>query len=698
VKSNFLSGVTGISPLRFYGQGDLLFGPLSPLDQQKRLFFNRAGKTIQNLQSQLNAQPHNSALFLQLLRELNRNKDYAKVRSLVESGRYPLSDDQVVSEYLKAAAKLNVLDQINVKELLRVQAASGFMGHIPQQQQPLQYTYPNVDYSNQLGGGFSNPHNNNSNGGYQQHQQQQSSNAPPPIPIIPRININPDEPLTVRIHQSRIYAWVQGLGTLAFLALGVTALYLLFARNEEQEKKGSSNNAFPISPAHSQVKNLNVKFKDVKGCDEVKEELIEVVEFLKNPNKFTQLGAKLPKGVLLSGPPGTGKTLLARAIAGEAGVSFLYCSGSSFDELYVGVGPRRVRALFEDAKKQAPCIIFIDEIDAVGVKRSKFSMSYSKESTLNQLLTEMDGFNQTSGIVVIGATNFPEALDSALTRPGRFDKIVTVPLPDLKGRKDIIDLYLNKTVPGPDVDSKTLARGTIGFSGAELANLINIAAIKASMQNKAHIDMRVLEEAKDDVLMGIKRTTEQTFEDRRLTAYHEGGHALVALHTQGARPLHKATIISRGGSLGVTVSLPERDEVSMTRKQMLAALAVSMGGRAAEELMFGEEEVTSGASSDIRKATDLATSMVTKWGMSEKVGKVYHSMSAESSRMSQAEMNLIDSEVKDLLEERYQYAKHILKTHEEELHLLADALLKYETLSGDEIKTVIRGKRLERDL
>jgi ATP-dependent metalloprotease FtsH len=483
--------------------------------------------------------------------------------------------------------------------------------------------------------------------------------------------------------------------------MGVLGVFAYLVMNTKQEeKKGSGGSSFPISPAHSQVKNVNVRFTDVKGCDEVKQELVEVVEYLKNPSKFTQLGARLPKGILLSGPPGTGKTLLARAIAGEAGVSFLYCSGSSFDELFVGVGPKRVRTLFEDAKKQAPCIIFIDEIDAVGVKRSKFSMSVSKESTLNQLLTEMDGFNQTSGIIVVGATNLPESLDSALTRPGRFDKMIHVPLPDVKGRKDIIELYLKKTVPGPDVDSKILARGTPGFSGAELANLINLAAIKATVQNKPHIDMRTLEEARDDVIVGIKRVQEQREEDRRLTAYHEGGHALVSLLTDGSRPLHKATIIGRGSALGITWSLGG-DEVSRTKKETMAAIAQAMGGRAAEELIFGEEEVTTGASSDIMSATRLATAMVTQWGMSDRVGKVYYDISNGPSgglKISDEEMNVISSEIKDIIDERYLYAKKMLKDNEDALHRIAEGLLKYETLTGEEIRRLAQGRSIDRDL
>jgi ATP-dependent metalloprotease len=671
----FFGAFTAAYPLTFYSQGDNLFASSSWISLQKRLFWKK-GSPVQHLENQLNSQPDNTVLFLHLLRELNRLGQEARVKSLVESGRYSLSDDQILTEYLKAAAKLNALDQISVKELINAQARSSSFFQ--------QHGIPNPSFQNSSW-------NNNYSGGNQQYY----SNSSPLVS--PSVKFTQDgQPLEVKIQRGKM----ETFGTWLYLALSLGLLGLLvytwnFPQARDEKKQASSN--FPISPAHSQVKNINVRFADVKGCDEVKQELVEVVEYLKNPSKFTQLGAKLPKGILLSGPPGTGKTLLARAIAGEAGVNFLYCSGSSFDELFVGVGPRRVRTLFEDAKKQAPCIIFIDEVDSVGARRSKMSLTASKESTLNQLLTEMDGFNPTSGIIVIGATNFPEALDSALIRPGRFDKIIHVPLPDLKGRKDIIDLYLKKTIPGPDVDSKVLARGTPGFSGAELANLINIAAIKATIQNKPHIDMHVLEEAKDDVLMGIKRTFEQTEEDRRLTAYHEGGHALVALHAEGAKPLHKATIISRGGALGVTVQLPERDEVSASRKQMLARLAVCMGGRAAEELIFGESEVTSGASSDLKSATALATQMIAHWGMSDKIGKVYHTLS-ENSPLSQDEMKIINDEIRGLLDERYHFARDILKNHEDELHRIADALMKYESLTGEEIRMVASGKRLNRDL
>jgi len=663
---------------------------------QKRYFWNKA-KQIQDLQAQLNIQPTNTALFARLLRQLNTHNEPLKVKALVESGRYSLNDQQIIREYFKAIERLNCWHQINVAEFLK--AVQTPIQPLPQTY-PVEWGIPPAQHQQSYGtiGNIPPPHQQNSynnNNHNQNNNNNGNSNVPPGSP---HPQFQSQTPLEVRIHQTRSELAFRGLS--ALLSLGVLGLlvFILWNVMEDEDRNNKSNSPFSIPPAHSKVKSISVRFTDVKGCDEVKQELVEVVEYLKNPGKFTQLGAKLPKGVLLSGPPGTGKTLLARAIAGEAGVSFLYCSGSGFDEVFIGVGPKRVRTLFEDAKKQAPCIIFIDEIDSVGGKRSALSLSHSKESTLNQLLTEMDGFNSTSGVIVIGATNFPESLDPALTRPGRFDKIIHVPLPDLKGRKDIIDLYLKKTKSGPDVDAKILARGTPGFTGAELANLINLAAIKATIQNKPHIDMRVLEEAKDDVLMGIKRTTELTEEDRKLTAYHEGGHALVSLYSAGATPLHKATIIGRGNALGVTVSLPERDQVSLSRKQMLARLAVAMGGRAAEDLIFGDEEATSGASSDLKAATTLATAMVTKWGMSDKVGKVYHSMDQEQKSISEDEMKVVNAEIKDLLEERYNFAREILEKHEDQLHRIADALLKYETLTAEEIKMVAQGRVLNREL
>ncbi|CAN9506420.1 unnamed protein product [Ophioblennius macclurei] len=437
----------------------------------------------------------------------------------------------------------------------------------------------------------------------------------------------------------------------------------------------------------------NVTFEHVKGVEEAKNELQDVVEFLKNPQKFTVLGGKLPKGILLVGPPGTGKTLLARAVAGEADVPFYYASGSEFDEMFVGVGASRIRNLFKEAKATAPCVIFIDELDSVGGKRIESPMHPYSRQTINQLLAEMDGFKPNEGVIVIGATNFAEALDNALVRPGRFDMQVTVPRPDVKGRTEILNWYLSKIKVDPAVEAEIIARGTVGFSGAELENLVNQAALKAAVDGKEMVTMKDLEFSKDKILMGPeRRSVEIDKKNKTITAYHESGHAIVAYYTKDAMPINKATIMPRGPTLGHVSMLPENDRWSETRAQLLAQMDVSMGGRVAEELIFGDEYITTGASSDFDGATKIAKMMVTRFGMSDKLGVMTYGDVSKQSPETQA---AIEQEVRVLLKDSYNRAKSLLKTYSKEHKKLADALLTYETLDAKEIQMVLEGKSLD---
>nr|XP_057916277.1 ATP-dependent zinc metalloprotease YME1L1-like [Doryrhamphus excisus] len=438
---------------------------------------------------------------------------------------------------------------------------------------------------------------------------------------------------------------------------------------------------------------INVTFEHVKGVEEAKNELQDVVEFLKNPQKFTVLGGKLPKGILLVGPPGTGKTLLARAVAGEADVPFYYASGSEFDEMFVGIGASRIRNLFKEAKNNAPCVIFIDELDSVGGKRIESPIHPYSRQTINQLLAEMDGFKPNEGVIVIGATNFAEALDNALVRPGRFDMQVTVPRPDVKGRTEILNWYLSKIKVDSGVNAEIIARGTVGFSGAELENLVNQAALKAAVDGKERVTMKDLEFAKDKILMGPeRRSVEIDKKNKTITAYHESGHAIVAYYTKDAMPINKATIMPRGPTLGHVSLLPENDRWSETRAQLLAQMDVSMGGRVAEELIFGNDYITTGASSDFDGATKIANMMVTRFGMSGKLGVMTYGDVSKQSPETQA---AIEQEVRLLLKDSYERAKNILKTYKKEHEKLADALLRYETLDAKEIQMVLEGKPLD---
>ncbi len=452
-----------------------------------------------------------------------------------------------------------------------------------------------------------------------------------------------------------------------------------------------------------------VTFEDVAGIDEAKEELGEIVEFLKDPGKFQRLGGKIPKGALLVGPPGTGKTLLARAIAGEANVPFFSISGSDFVEMFVGVGASRVRDMFEQAKTNAPCIIFIDEIDAVGRHRGAGlgGGNDEREQTLNQMLVEMDGFEANEGIILIAATNRPDVLDPALLRPGRFDRQIVVPNPDLMGREKILRVHTRNVPVAQGVDLKVIARGTPGFSGADLANLVNEAALLAARRGKRVVTTREFEDAKDKVMMGAeRRSMVMSDQEKKLTAWHEAGHAIVALNVPESDPVHKATIIPRGRALGMVMQLPESDRYSMNYTQMTSRLAVMMGGRVAEELIFGKDKVTSGAASDISAATRLARMMVTRWGYSDELGfvaygdnndEVFLGMQVNRTQnVAEATAQKIDAEVKRLVDEAYARAKSILTEQASEHKYLAEALLEYETLNGDEIAKVIKGEKLDR--
>jgi len=598
----------------------------------RNIFGASTGKRLKDLETRANSNPNDADVQAKYMKELIKTKPL-EVQKRFESRNFIMNEESEKC-YLLALAKLNKYEDIRIEN---------FLGR--------------------KGGSYS--------GGSGGSTQGTFGHSGKPIPVV-----------VTKTWAGVLWNFMLSPWLIILVILGIIVYW-------PRGSSSSMEDLFTVQKTHDLVTKVTTKFDDVKGVDEAKEELQEVVDFLKNPSKYAKIGARLPKGILLTGPPGTGKTLMARAIAGEAGVPFFYCSGSSFEEVFVGVGSKRIRQLFEDARKSAPCIIFIDEIDSVGGKRSKYSLN-SRDNTLNQLLTEIDGFQQTKGIMVVAATNFPESLDKALTRPGRFDKQIVVSLPDVKGRKSIVDLYLSKTKPASDVDSSVIARGIPGFTGADIQNLINLAAIKAALKGKSVVDMRAIEEAKDDILMGVKRKTEQTRENLKFTAYHEGGHALVAHYTPGADPVHKLTIIQRGRALGVTVQLPEGERLSYSRKQMMAHLAVCMGGRAAEELIFGDDHVTNGASSDIEAATSLARAMVLHWGMNNKIGQVWH----DEEKMSESERKIVDDEVRILIQQSYDYAQTLLKNHERELHSLADALLEHEILSGEQMKDILSGKKL----
>ena len=492
-----------------------------------------------------------------------------------------------------------------------------------------------------------------------------------------------------------------------FPMLLLIGVWVFFMR----QASSGNNKAMSFGKSRARlIENMKkVTFADVAGADESKQELEEIIDFLKEPQKFQRLGGKIPKGVLLVGPPGTGKTLLAKAVAGEADVPFFSISGSDFVEMFVGVGASRVRDMFAQAKKNAPCLLFIDEIDAVGRHRGAGlgGGHDEREQTLNQLLVEMDGFDANTNIIVIAATNRPDILDNALLRPGRFDRQVTVSNPDVKGREEILKVHTRKVPLGKDVDLSIVARGTPGFSGADLANLVNEAALLAARKNKLKVSSADFDAAKDKVLMGNERKSMAMDEkEKMLTAYHEAGHAICSLHVKDTDPIHKATIIPRGRALGMVQQLPEKDKYSYTRTQMLSRLTIMMGGRVAEEMKFGYDEVTSGASSDINAATNLARAMVTEWGLSDVLGPIRYSENSnevflgravtQNQNMSEETARLVDAEIKRLVTDGYEEAKKILQKHKKDWETLAKALIEYETLTGDEIKEILAGKKVDK--
>ncbi|MDD9330079.1 MAG: ATP-dependent zinc metalloprotease FtsH, partial [Bartonella sp.] len=488
----------------------------------------------------------------------------------------------------------------------------------------------------------------------------------------------------------------------------IVGAWIFFMRQMQNGSRGAmgfgKSKAKLLTEAHGRV-----TFQDVAGVEEAKQDLQEIVDFLREPQKFQRLGGRIPRGVLLVGPPGTGKTLLARSVAGEANVPFFTISGSDFVEMFVGVGASRVRDMFEQAKKNAPCIIFIDEIDAVGRHRGAGlgGGNDEREQTLNQLLVEMDGFEPNESIILIAATNRPDVLDPALLRPGRFDRQVVVPNPDVSGREQILKVHVRNVPLAPNVDLKILARGTPGFSGADLMNLVNEAALMAASRNKRVVTMQEFEDAKDKVMMGAeRRSTAMTQEEKELTAYHEAGHAIVALSVPVADPVHKATIVPRGRALGMVMQLPEGDRYSMSYRWMISRLAIMMGGRVAEELRFGKENITSGAASDIEQATKLARAMITRWGFSDILGNVAygdnqdevflgHSV-ARTQNISEETARMIDAEVRKLIDDAYKSATKILKEKKKKWWAIAQGLLEYETLTGQEINNIIQGKPLVR--
>ena len=623
----------------------------------------------QRLEAEANANPNDAAVQSEYMRELAEVMPEEAVRRF-NSGMFA-SNEGVVLAYVRAASKVGQLDLRSLSRAAAAAEGSGAASFRPQAS---------------FGGG----------GGAAQQQHMASAAAGS---MAQQQGAGALEPLEVRIAPPGLRAQLWSMLRWSIGAIIVVSA-ISVVMDERSGAGGGKKGIMGVlqGKGPKQAEESDTTFDDVMGVDESKAELMEIVEYLAAPERFTRLGGKLPKGVLLMGPPGTGKTLLARAVAGEAGVPFFYASGSEFEEMFVGVGARRVRNLFAAAKENAPCIVFIDEIDAIGGKRSGRDQQAMK-MTLNKLLVEMDGFANNEGVIVIGATNLADSLDSALTRPGRFDRHVNVPLPDMKGRTAILHLYLDPLPTNANVDCEILARGTPGASGAELFNLVNSAALQAAFNDEDQLTMEHLEYAKDKILMGPeKRSAVLRPEVLRCTAFHEGGHALMAILTKGSHPIHKATIMPRGRALGMVHQLPAHDVVSVTKQELCAQMDVLMGGRVAEEIIFGADHVTTGASNDMMRATSIARDMVTLYGFAkDTTGLLYVTRrDMVENRVSAETKQVIDVEVKKLIEDSYRRAKKTMISNKYKLERIAEALMKFETISGEEVKMAAAGKAIVR--
>ncbi|CDU19950.1 hypothetical protein YYC_00655 [Plasmodium yoelii 17X] len=648
----------------------------------KRYFSVLNTERLDRLKREIRYKPNDNFLILQFYKEANLHNPNEVIKHY-ENSSY-IKNESTTKEYLKALVYTNKLKYTNLNNIKydsepnfyrrSMEDGNNNISGINNERSNIYETHNiNIDpnYSNISRSGHTNNYNDKKNG---THSEVFSLQIDPKIPL--KVSL---------INTNKKGLWGVLKSTIGFLILVAAAsVYLEGVSQNVQKGIGVSNKK--VVP----VENVKVTLADVKGCDEVKQELQEIIDYLKNSDKFTKIGAKLPKGILLSGEPGTGKTLIARAIAGEANVPFIQASGSEFEEMFVGVGARRIRELFQTAKKHAPCIVFIDEIDAVGSKRSNRDNS-AVRMTLNQLLVELDGFEQNEGIVVICATNFPQSLDKALVRPGRLDKTIVVPLPDINGRYEILKMYSNKIILSKDVDLNILARRTVGMTGADLKNILNIAAIKCSVEGKKSVDMNSIEQAFDRVVVGLQRKSPLSDEEKNITAYHEGGHTLVNFYTEGSDPVHKATIMPRGMSLGVTWKIPVTDKYSQKIKDIQSEIDVLMGGMVSEEIIFGKNNVTTGCSSDLQRATHIAQSLVMNYGVG--INEENISMFLQDKKNISEDMKIkIDKSIQRILLDSYNRAKKVLNQHIDELHRVASALVEFETLTNDEIKLAMQGK------